>query len=314
MRALLKHNSTVHVHDLPTSTLSPGKVRVRVELAGICRTDVYVARGHIKAPDKLILGHESAGIVEEIASDVPHGSLQVGQRVGISPFSGCGHCLWCIQEGPLRCPQRKMLGVDLDGGFAEHIDLPAQQLYALPTGTSAQLAAYLEPIAASLAPTCGPIHPKGRGVIYGTGRIAQLTALVMKLRGYEDIHLHSPETCKPLEANAYDFGVETHATAEAISTLVHALKPRGVLIIKSRAPAPVGIDFRALLAKELTLKATEYAPFEHAVELIGTHPHAFDHLFGPIHALEDASMAWDVAQEDDKKHFFDPSKPSQGRV
>ena len=308
MRALLKHNSSVCVRDLPVPALDAQKVRVRVELAGICRTDVYVAQGRIPSPDTLVLGHELAGVVEEVGPEVSDKNL-LGQRVGVSPFVGCGACQWCMKHGALRCPDRKMIGVDLDGGFAEFIDLHPAQVHPLEPQVSAQLAAYLEPVAASLAPTCAPITPLMRGVVYGQGRIAALTALVLKLSGFDRVHTHSLEDA-PLEANAYDFAVETHATPQAIAALVDALKPRGVLVLKSRAPVPVALDFRAILAKELTLQATEYAPFQRAVALINQHPHTFSHLFGPVHALEDAATAWAVAQEDDKKHFFDPSKRS----
>lgn len=274
---------------------------IRVAFAGLCRTDVYVARGLLSAANPITLGHEFSGTIKALGQGVAQ--LHLGQRVGVMPILPCGHCPQCLSADPLVCQHTQMLGVDLAGGFADDVLVPARAIYPIPDALPLKVAAYLEPIAASMAALQAPISPGQRGVIYGDNRIATLTARVLKASGFEDVTIwaQAPEA---LPQDAYDFAIETVADAQVMSALIGAVRPRGVLVLKSRPVAPVALDWRALLAKELTLRATQYAPFERAIELVMSGRLDLEGLLGPAHPLEDYETLLLGQEEQSRQKVF----------
>jgi aryl-alcohol dehydrogenase len=79
--------------DLQLSDPGPDEVLVRISSTGICHTDLSVVSGGIPAPLPMVLGHEGAGIVEQVGSSVT--GLMIGDRVALS-FASCGHCANCL--------------------------------------------------------------------------------------------------------------------------------------------------------------------------------------------------------------------------
>jgi threonine dehydrogenase-like Zn-dependent dehydrogenase len=126
--------------------LEPGAALVRVTLAGVCGTDVHLWHGQLPLSLPVILGHESAGIIERIGpgslEDWTGKKLAVGQRVTWSSSIACGACYYCrIKKQPTRCLKRKAYGISyncnesphLFGGYAEYIYLrPGTAIFALP--------------------------------------------------------------------------------------------------------------------------------------------------------------------------------------
>ena len=88
--------TTVEVRDL-----RPGEVRVKIEAAGLCHSDVSVLDGTIMFPTPVVLGHEGAGIITQVASDVSH--VKVGDHVVLSTLGNCGHCAACDRGKPTFC-------------------------------------------------------------------------------------------------------------------------------------------------------------------------------------------------------------------
>lgn len=79
----------------------PGEIRVRVEAAGLCHSDLSVIDGNRPRPVPMLLGHEAAGIVEELGEGVD--DLEVGQRVVMVFLPRCGECRGCRTDGRLPC-------------------------------------------------------------------------------------------------------------------------------------------------------------------------------------------------------------------
>lgn len=79
----------------------PGEVLVRIEAAGVCHSDLSVVDGNRPRPLPMVLGHESAGIVEAVGPGVE--DLSVGQRVVSAFLPRCGHCEGCRTDGKLPC-------------------------------------------------------------------------------------------------------------------------------------------------------------------------------------------------------------------
>jgi alcohol dehydrogenase, propanol-preferring len=109
--------------DLPDPHPQEREIRIKIQVCGICRTDIHILEGDLplkKSP--LILGHEIVGIVDEVGEGVNRFSL--GDRAGVSwLYETCGQCRYCLAGDENYCPHFKAAGWDADGGFAEYITI-----------------------------------------------------------------------------------------------------------------------------------------------------------------------------------------------
>jgi threonine dehydrogenase-like Zn-dependent dehydrogenase len=126
--------------------LQPGEALVRVEMAGICGTDVHLWLGQLPIPVPVILGHETAGRIEKLGAGLERDwlgtPLAPGDRVTWASSIACGECFYCrLKAQPTRCLFRKAYGISysaaepphLRGGYAEKILLrPGSALFRLP--------------------------------------------------------------------------------------------------------------------------------------------------------------------------------------
>lgn len=133
----------LEVTELPDPTPGAGEVVVRVTGCGICGSDLHVA-ANMSGPGT-VLGHEIAGVVDEIGADVAR--VSVGDIVAVRPFKGCGDCEWCTAGRADHCAQFELIGMQQPGGFAERTVAVADELYKLPMGVRAEDHALVEPFA-----------------------------------------------------------------------------------------------------------------------------------------------------------------------
>uniref|UniRef100_UPI0035684217 zinc-dependent alcohol dehydrogenase n=1 Tax=Mariniphaga sediminis TaxID=1628158 RepID=UPI0035684217 len=115
--------------DVPTPEVKDGEVLVRIQFASICGTDMHIFPGdfHPRTPVPFIPGHEMGGIVAEVAEGVS--GFEPGDKVAVDPIIWCGECPACQRKHYPACTRLKLLGVDLDGGFAEYISVPPHMLF-----------------------------------------------------------------------------------------------------------------------------------------------------------------------------------------
>ncbi len=124
--------------------LGPHDVLVKVKACGICRTDVKIKNGLmdsrvIKLPH--IMGHEIAGIVEEAGENAVN--VKTGQRVVVYFYQTCQSCRHCIEGRENLCGSIKRAGFEYDGGFAEYVKVPENNVVLLENGISFEEAAVL---------------------------------------------------------------------------------------------------------------------------------------------------------------------------
>lgn len=286
MKALVKKGvSDVGVREWPVPTPKANEVLIQVAVSGICRTDLYAVQNEIKTIDPLIPGHEFSGTIVACGSHVS--GWKNGQRVTANPW----------REGGA------FLGVDFPGSFAEYVCVPQNSLILIPTTLDWHQAAYCEPIAAALAVTKVPLI--GQGVIYGGNRIASLTARVLRACGI-DSFIEVDGISDLSSQNGFDWAIETLADGTTASALLNALKTNGTLIVKSRQPRAVGIDFKMLVEKEITIRAVNYGSFAGGLELLAENRLNLDGLIGPTYALDDWQQAFSAAMKtEDKKVFLE---------
>ncbi|HOJ45217.1 MAG TPA: L-threonine 3-dehydrogenase [Bacilli bacterium] len=128
--------------------LEAGEVLVKVIATSICGTDVHIyewdawSQKRIKPP--LTVGHELAGLVIKVASDVT--DVKVGDIVSAETHIVCHHCEFCQREEYHLCENTKIIGVDTDGCFAEYVKLPAYNLIVNKTQTDPRYLSIQEPL------------------------------------------------------------------------------------------------------------------------------------------------------------------------
>ncbi len=132
------------VVEVPDPVPGPGEVRIRVELAGVCGTDLHIHDGTFIAQFPLIPGHEPVGSVDALGPGVE--GFAIGQRVVATGVGGCLECDNCRRGRQLLCRRLTALGVTGPGGFAEYMIAPARWCFDADTLTAEQ-AVLAEPTA-----------------------------------------------------------------------------------------------------------------------------------------------------------------------
>lgn len=275
-------------------------VVIRAELAGLCRTDVFVADGAIVVAEPRIIGHEVAGVLEEAGAGV---ELPAGTRVSICPLLGCGRCAGCHAGGACTTPE--FLGIDRHGAFADWLVVPRSALIPLPATVSALAGAFLEPVAAALAVLRAGILPTERGLVIGEPRLSVLAARVLDARGFTQVEVCDAALAADLPANHFDYIIETQLTSELFACYLAALRPAGKLILKSRLPQRVEFIPAQLVRKEPVIVPVHYGSFDEALELLATGRVQVDDLVGECYPLESFEQALAAARSGAAgKQFF----------
>ena len=116
--------------DIPIPEIRSSDVLIRIAAAGICHSDAHYRAG-ISNIDRLplTLGHEIAGRVEEVGSDVTH--VSPGDRVCVHYLVSCGSCEFCVRGLEQFCRSGQMIGKHRDGGYAEFIKVPSANAFLL---------------------------------------------------------------------------------------------------------------------------------------------------------------------------------------
>jgi 2-desacetyl-2-hydroxyethyl bacteriochlorophyllide A dehydrogenase len=121
----------LEMHDIPIPEIGERDILVKVKAAGICHSDAHYRAGISPVrPIPLTLGHEVAGIVENIGTQVTN--VKAGDRVCLHYNLTCGDCYHCSTGNDQFCEKVLMLGHYTDGGYAEYISVPARNAIHLP--------------------------------------------------------------------------------------------------------------------------------------------------------------------------------------
>jgi threonine dehydrogenase-like Zn-dependent dehydrogenase len=294
MKAIVKQKNNIALKLIATpKLLDTRSVLIKVAIAGLCRTDLYAAQGKMTTKESVILGHEFSGTVEKVGEDVKH--IKIGDRVGIMPI--------------LKSPSGyRMLGIEEDGAFADYVLIPADLAYLVPEQISFQEAAFLEPIAAALAVLKTPIKPEHKGLIYGDNRIAELTSRILSIYGFTNIELCDEQNDQLLIDNSYDFIIETTPTEKALDTIARCVKPKGLIVLKSRPFHSVPLLFKTIVQKEIQLVGAHYGDFQLGIDLLANNKLYVKDLFGSIYSFEEAIpiLTGKMELAENKKIFFQP--------
>src|SRR5690242_19222168 len=102
-RAAVLHGvrQPIRIETVTAAPLRGRDVLVRIKAAGLCHTDLEVITGSLRYPLPIVLGHEAAGIVEEVGPEAR--GVAVGDHVILSWNPHCGHCFYCDRDLPILC-------------------------------------------------------------------------------------------------------------------------------------------------------------------------------------------------------------------
>lgn len=235
MNAMLFYKpGVVEYKEVKIQDLKSDEVLVRVKKALTCGTDIKTfKRGHpvlIKTIPSGF-GHEFAGIIEKVGSDVKN--FEIGQRVVAANSAPCAECFYCKKENYNLCENLNLL----NGAFAEYIIVPAQivkhNLLTIPKHVSYEEAAFTEPLANVVhGAERSEIKPGDTVGVLGLGSIGLMFVRLAKLKGARVIAIGR----NPLKLKlAKDFG-----GADEIVNLYETSNPQKT--IKDLTPESKGLD------------------------------------------------------------------------
>ncbi len=187
MRALIKEAAApgLTLVKRPVPVPGPGQVRIKVRCAGICGTDLHIwlwdkwAAGRIKPGT--IIGHEFMGTVDALGEGV-HG-IRVGDRVSGEGHIGCGRCYTCRTGNSHICEHVDIIGIDVDGCFADYLLLPASNVWPLSDEIPDHLGAIHDPFGNAMHTVMSVPVPGKTVLIMGSGLIGAMAVGICRAIG-----------------------------------------------------------------------------------------------------------------------------------
>ena len=304
MDALVIHAAgDLRVEAVETPAVGPGQARIRVRAGGICGSDLHYFQhggfGAIRLQQPMVLGHEIAGLVEEVGAGVT--SLAVGQHVAVNPSRPCGLCRFCQLGLQNHCLDMRYYGSAMrmphvQGAFRQQIVVEAGQAFALAEGTSYAEGSMAEPLAVGLHAAnragpllgrkvlvagCGPIgamaviaaRRAGAATIVATDVVAQPLRRVAEVGADETINIaEEPGALARFAAEKGQFDVmfEASGNERALRAALEVVRPRGIIVQLGLSGGESTLPLNMVVTKELELRGAFrfHAEFGVAVGLI----------------------------------------------
>lgn len=332
MRAVVIHAAhDLRIDERPDPKRGTGEVLVRIQSGGICGSDLHYYHdggfGTVRVREPMALGHEIAGVVQEVGSEVSH--LVPGMRVAVSPSLPCGRCRYCREGLRHHCLDMRFMGSAMrfphvQGGFREYVCVDASQTVPIADTTTMGEAAMAEPLAVCLhaARRAGPLQGK-RVLVTGSGPIGMLCMMVVRQGGAAEVVMtdvaapplatalklgadkahnvaSDPEALKPYGADkgTFDILFECSGAAPALRGALEALRPGGI-IMQVGIGGDMTLPMNIIVAKEFELRGTfRFEPeFALAVELMGKGLIDVKPLISATLPFTDAVAAFDLASD-----------------
>jgi L-iditol 2-dehydrogenase len=182
--AILNKPNDISYTEINTPTAGNGEIRIKIQKIGICGSDVHIYKGHRLLEKPVIIGHEGIGIIDQIGEAV--NGRTIGERVVIEPNIPCFKCKPCMAGKGNICINKRVIGVNEHGSFAEYICVPEAFAWKIPDSISDNDAVTIEPMAVAYSALFSAKTKPGDTIaIIGMGAIGLLLAhLAIKL-GYK---------------------------------------------------------------------------------------------------------------------------------
>lgn len=330
MRSLvLERKDELRIRDLdPKESLGPTDVRIAIKTVGVCGSDVHYythgAIGPFVVREPMILGHEAAGIIEEVGSAVTN--LKVGDRVCMEPG---------IPDPHSRASRLGLYNLDpavrfwatppVHGVLRPSVVHPAAFTFKLPDNVSFAAGAMVEPLAVGFhAVSKARLTPGVIALVTGAGPIGMVTAIAALSAGCArvivtdvvdeklavarklgpavvTVNVRSQDLKSVILRETEGWGVdvvfECSGAAEVIADTVHHVCPGGAVVFVGMPLKPVPFDVVIAQTKELRVEHVfRYAHvYPRIVALLGSNQINVDALITDTYAFEDSIEAFDYA-------------------
>lgn len=267
--------------DLPRPEAAAGEARIRMRCAGVCDTDLQLAKGYMGF--RGVPGHEVVG--EVLESSDPRWR---GKRVVCDINAGCGQCTECVDGDSHHCRARSVLGIlNRDGAFAEEFVMPERTLVEIPDALDDTAAVFAEPLAAALhVLDVEAARHATRVAVVGDGKLGLLIAAALAANGKPvQVVGHHQEKLDlaytfgapgVLEAEfdpatePFDVVVEASGSASGLGLALRAVRPRGTVILKTTIAGSAELDLSPVVIHELALVGNRCGSMSRAVALLAS--------------------------------------------
>ena len=317
----------VELREIDEPQVSDGQVKIKVEFAGICGTDIKIRKGEAWSNPPVILGHEFCGTVTEIGKGVT--TVRLGDRV-VSETAQviCGKCGYCINGTYLMCPDRLSIGYGTHGAFAAYIVVREGIIHKIPDGVAFEEAALCEPlaVAAHAVFDSTALLPTDVAVVMGSGTIGILTAQAVKARGAacvitglsadeprlklaRELGVDDGINCQDVDIVAKikdmtdgrgaDYVFDCTGSGAAIANGIHMLKRGGIMVQIGLTAPSIEVPYASLAANEQTIKGSfghKWNNWEQALKLMKQKKINTKPLVSDIFPINKWEQAFDKAE------------------
>jgi D-arabinose 1-dehydrogenase-like Zn-dependent alcohol dehydrogenase len=220
---------------------SPRQVRVKIEACGVCHSDIFVKEGlwpGLKYPR--VPGHEIAGRLDALGEGVT--TWKIGDRVGVGWHGGHDFvCDECRRGDFSMCVNRKVTGIDYDGGYAEYVVVPAETLAAIPDQLPAEEAG---PFMCAGVTVFNALRNSGARpgdvvAVQGIGGLGHLGVQYARKMGFRTVALGRGKDMEPL---AKKLGAHHYIDSSAVDAVTELQKLGGARVILGTAPSAQAIS------------------------------------------------------------------------
>lgn len=260
MKAVVLENKGVITYkDVPTPKPAPGHVRLKVKAVSICGSDIKrFVDGH--RTYNLILGHEAAGIIDQIGQGVSEDHL--GKHAAVIPLVPCFECEQCQRGFYSACHQYSFIGSRQDGCYAEFVDVPEKNIFPVPESLSFEHVAMIEPsTVARHMLALGNFQRGETAIVLGAGSIGLMLVQWLRILGAKQIivtdvleenlgiasKLGAHVTLNPLKVelvkelqklvgDGADLTLEATGVPQVLEQTLPITRPRGQIVLAGNQP------------------------------------------------------------------------------
>jgi 2-desacetyl-2-hydroxyethyl bacteriochlorophyllide A dehydrogenase len=320
--AVLEAPRDLRVVERPAAAPGRSQARVRIAATAVCHTDLEIYTGrHPGVRYPVIMGHESAGIVEEVGPDVTR--VRPGQCVVVNPIAECGTCDCCARGQGYLCRRAGLMGRELPGSLADHMIVAETALQPFPDVLSPTVATLIETLAtvrhaqerARVVPgesvvvlgqgTTGLMHTQlarrsGALPVIAVSRSASKLAMARRMKADHVVDAGRQDAVAAVlditSGQGADLVIDAAGAPELMRPAVEMLRPGGRLLVYGISNRTVP-DFTMfpMYMKELTLigsRALTSADLEAATRLVAGGAIDVDGFITGSYPLEAAATAF----------------------
>ncbi|WP_320129129.1 alcohol dehydrogenase catalytic domain-containing protein [uncultured Sphaerochaeta sp.] len=335
MKAIVKTEKGVGNISLEERTvpeIGRGEVLIRIKAAAVCGTDLHIVHDQFPYWPPVILGHEFAGIIESVGSEVT--DWKPGDRVVGEPHTlSCGNCFYCRTGHIQNCESKRSPGWGIDGCFTEFMRYPEPKLlHRLPPEISFESGSLVEPIANVVTDIVerGLLSAGDSVAIIGPGPIGLMAGIVARVSGasrviligtkmdepmripvarklgvFDEIFIADEYDCVPLikeltSGLGVDMVVEASGSQGGIAMGVSVLRKYGRFIgIGLPGRDVVEFPYKMAMLKVLQVicnMSTSYTSWERSISILKQNENIFAQLISHVFDLADWEKGFDLLE------------------